>query len=626
MLTIPIPPPRQLKQPPRAVLWFQYLKKHYYNLTIFPQQYVSLQKTILYLKFAIMIKIDHIKKFPFAEKYLFNTNGLNLTSFSKRIQKRVLNEVTIDDLKFIDKIYQWKELIIQGNDLPCPIDEINFSPREIKQSKLSVIWKIADYVCALAYLPILIIIGFFIWGNLDIEQDYHILIITAIIVVLVLLTRLAIHIKLIRNIKILEQLFPFVAVNRKIESKSAAKELYSSLIDTSYDKYSEYFHPNISYYIRLNTYIAVYYDLIQNAISLYPDKILLYYKYGQNNSAVYEYKEEKKQYFLFQYYTEKTRYGYKNIFNILKDIDKKENRVFLSSIISSSKVENIRISQLDEVLERNFTLCKDYLLVEGEYKFNEYSANKWQKKQIYKTEEAYKFSSDKFFKTYVIILSVLSIILFGFYPVNFRYDFVQKKLTENKYQLLLEEYETKCKLAENKYQLLLEEYEAKCKLLYDLDSVNLVISVCNNMEYNNHVGDSWGYNNSINNVRINGNKTIIPYCYGKPIHIQTEIVEYDNWDDVSSRVDEIICSKEELIEGVVIPIDSYVYENRGKYSGCHAKWTSHYYIEVEKPNKPIYQNIEAEKPIYQNIEAEKPIYQNIKIPASEVILNFFKSF
>ena len=543
---------------------------------------------LLFLNFVVMIKINYIKKFPFAEKYLFNPNGLNLTSFSKRVQKRVLNETTIDDVKFINKLYQWKELVLQGKDIPCPIDNIDFAPKEKKESKLTIIWKIVNYVCALAYLPILIIIGIFIWGNLDIKQDYHLLIIIAIIVALALLTRLAIHIKLIRNIKLLEQLFPFVAVHRKIESKYDAKELYSSLIDTSYGRYSEYFHPNISYYIRLNTYISVYYDLVKNAVSLYPDKILLYYKYGQNNSAAYEYKEEKKQYFLFKYYTEKTRYSYKNIFNILKDIEKEENRVFLSSIISGSKVENIRIAQLDTVLERNFALCKDYLLAEGEYKINVYSANEWQEKQIYKTKEVYQFKRDKFFKTYAMILSVLSIILLGFYPTYFRYDYVQNKL------------------AENKYQLLLEDYGANYKLLYDLESVNLVVSVHNSMEYNNHVGDSWGQENSINNVGINSNKTIIPYHYGDPIYLQTVIVEYDSWNDVSSRTDNFNCSKEELIEGIDISINSYVYENRGKYSGCHAKWISQYTIEVEKPDKPI--------------------YQNIKIPSSEVILNFFKSF
>lgn len=532
-----------------------------------------------------MIKINHIKKFPFAEKYLFNTNGLNLTSFSKRIQKRVLNEVTIDDVKFIDKIYQWKESVLQGNDIPCPVDDIDFSPKDIILSKLTAIWKVVDYICAIAYLPILIIIGIFIWGNLDIKQDYHLLIIIAIIVIISLLTRLAIHIKLIRNIKVLEQLFPFVAVHRKIDSKSAAKELYSSLIYTSYDKYSEYFYPNISYYIRLNTYISVYYDLVKNAVSLYPDKILQYYKYGENRSAVYEYKEEKK-FVVFRTYTEKIICGYKNIFDILKAIDKEQNRRFLSSIISSSKVENILDLRLSAELVEYFNHCKDYLLSEGEF---DTQINKWVDKPIYKDNEAYKFRRDKYFRRYVVVLSILSILILGFYPSYFRYDYVQNKL------------------AEYKYQLLLEEYDANYKLLYDLESVNLVVSVSNNMEYNNHVGDSWGYKNGINDVGINSNKTIIPYHYGDhPIYLQTIIVEYDSWNDVSSRVDNIDCTREELIEGVKVAVESYVYENRGRYSGYHAKWTSQYFIEVEKPNKPI--------------------YQNIKIPASEVILNFFKSF
>ena len=57
------------------------------------------------------------------------------------------------------------------------------------------------------------------------------------------------------------------------------------------------------------------------------------------------------------------------------------------------------------------------------------------------------------------------------------------------------------------------------------------------------------------------------------------------------------------VVSILYPINSYVYENRGRYSGCHAKWISQYTIEVEKPDKPI--------------------YQNIKISPSEVIKNFF---
>ena len=522
-----------------------------------------------------MINIDYIKKFPFAEKYLFNPNGLNLTSFSKCIQKKVLNGMTIGDVKFIDEIYKWKELVIQGNDIPCPVDHIEFTPKEIKHTKLTLIWKTVDYICTLAILPTLIIIGFFIWGDF---------LIIAIIVVLALLIRLTIHIKLIRNIKVLEQFFPFVTVHRKIDSKFTAKDLYSSLTDTSYDRYSEFFHLNISYYIRLNTYIAVYYSLVKNAISLYPDKILLYYKYGENRSAVYKYKVKEKVVFL-KIHKEKTICGFKNIFDILKNIDKEENQKFLSSIISRSKVENISDLNISTELEEYYNLQKDYLLTEGEFILY---TNKWCDKPIYKENETYKFSKDKYFRRYVTTLSILGTLLLGFYPSYFRYHYVQNRL------------------AENEYKMLLEDYNANYKLLYDLESVNLVISVRNRMVYNNHVGNSWGYRNSINEVDINSNKAILPYHYGDSIYLHTVIIEYDNWNDVSSRVDNIDCTKEELIEGVDISIDSYVYENRGRYSGCHAKWTSRYFIEVEKPYKPI--------------------YENIKIPSSEVILNFFKSF
>ena len=175
-----------------------------------------------------MLNIYSLKKFPFAEKYLFSSEGLNLKSFSKHIQKVVLSEMTIDDVIFIDKICKWKELVIRGNDIPCPIDKIDFQQRNVTRSKLSLVWKIAERICSLIFFSTLIIIGFFIWGDLDIKYDYHIFIILAIIVVIALIARMVIHIKLIRNVRMLEQLFPFATVNCEIASKSFAHSLYTS--------------------------------------------------------------------------------------------------------------------------------------------------------------------------------------------------------------------------------------------------------------------------------------------------------------------------------------------------------------------------------------------------------------
>lgn len=536
----------------------------------------------LLLKCVLMLNISSLKKFPFAEKYLLGCDGLNLRSLSKPILKRVLNGITIDDVVFINKLCQWKESVIQGDDMPCPIDKFDFIQRDVKRSKLSLTWKITERICTFIVLPIVIIIGFFIWGNLEISRDYHIFIIIAIIVVVALIIRLAIHIKLIRTVRLLERLFPFAMVNRKVSSKLVARSVYLSILDTSYDKYNQYFSQDISCLIRLNVYIEVYYALLKNAISLYPDKILLYYKYGENRSAVYEYKYERRSQG-FRSYTEKIICGYINIFDILKGIDKEQNLKFISSVISRSKVENILDLRLSVELEEYFYLRRDHLLSEGEFTSH---TNEWIDKPIFKNNDTYKFRRDKYFRRYVVALSIAGTLLIGFYPSYFRYHYVKDKI------------------AENEYKMLLEDYDANYDLLYSLEAVDIKVTVNNSMVYNNHVGHSWECYNSINGTKFK-KKTIISYHYGDPITIVTKIIENDTIEDVSLIEKNMNFSESELKEGVDVSIESYVYENRGKYSGCHAKWNSKYHIQVLNPDKPIYKNIE--------------------VSPREVLQNYFKS-
>ena len=201
---------------------------------------------------------------------------------------------------------------------------------------------------------------------------------------------------------------------------------------------------------------------------------------------------------------------------------------------------------------------------------------------------SYKFCKDWRFKIYAYVLLPLLPICVLFYPFYFRYNYVYNEL------------------AEKEYQMLMNDYQANCKLLYDLEAVKLVVSVSNHIVYNNHVGHSWGTSNLINGTNIGDNKTTISYHYGEPISLYTEIVEYDNWSDVSRKTETISYSKEELINGVNVSVDSYVFENRGRNSGNCAKWTSTYHLEVENPNKPA--------------------YQNIKISSSEVLSHFFDGF
>lgn len=522
-----------------------------------------------------MMNLEFLKDYPYAQKYFCSQDGLNIKSFPRPMLRKFLNEISVDDIKYLNKIYQWKEQIEQGLDTPFPFKDLNL--KRPKSFKSDTLWKTVGIICIISIITFFIIIGFFIWGDLKLLNDYHFLVIPFIIIIICLSIRFFIHIKIVKNVRFIERVFPFAAQKLSLNSNFAARCLFMTEIE---DLIEEYHCPNMSYLLLLNSNLSIFYNLLKRAISLYPDKILLYYQYGEHNSTVISY-SKRPIFGVFRMTYENYNYHYINIFNVFLNIEKKNNLEFLLSILSKSKIEKIKNITLRDDLVKFFNSNKHCLLDEG-YRYPSLS---FTESKIFEDRIiSYKFWKDWRFKTYAYILLILLPISLLFYPFYFRYNYVHNEL------------------AKKEYQMLMNDYQANCKRLYDLDAVNLVVSVSNNLVYNNHVGHSWGTSNLINNTHIN-NKTTISYHYGEPISLYTEIVEYDNWSDVSRKTETISYSKEELINGVNVSVDSYVFENRGRYSGNCAKWTSTYHIEVEKPNKPV--------------------YQNIKISSSEVLSHFF---
>ena len=139
--------------------------------------------------------------------------------------------------------------------------------------------------------------------------------------------RFYIHIRVIKSVRLLEKLFPYAANILNLNSNLVASYLFSTYPDDIGYK-AEYIKPNVSYLLRLDTCLSVFYSLIKQAIELYPEKILLYYQYGKLNSTVIRYRKRQIPYGILKWRTETYDYQYINIFEILCHIkNKKGNRL-----------------------------------------------------------------------------------------------------------------------------------------------------------------------------------------------------------------------------------------------------------------------------------------------------------
>lgn len=100
----------------------------------------------------------------------------------------------------------------------------------------------------------------------------------------------------------------------------------------------------------------------------------------------------------------------------------------------------------------------------------------------------------------------------------------------------------------------------------------------------NHVGHEWIKRNYVNQKRIKKNRAI-RYHYGDELFIENEIEEWDRSADYGHSSQRCTFSKEELAYGIDVSLDTYVYEDRGRYAGNCCHWVTIYHFSVKDPDK-----------------------------------------
>lgn len=176
-------------------------------------------------------------------------------------------------------------------------------------------------------------------------------------------------------------------------------------------------------------------------------------------------------------------------------------------------------------------------------------------------------NSEKWYKC-LLVLSVLSSIIWGVtFSFQLRIDYLSDKIHDNMY---LER---------------LNKYYSNCHQILNQDIVVLKISCHAFIDYNNHVGNSWGFYHFINGEEIEHN-TIMKYHYGDNISISSTAVEFDNYNDYGSANQTICIEKEEAVRGITAENLVYVRENRGKYSGNTALICFRYRCQIAFPEEP----------------------------------------
>jgi hypothetical protein len=101
------------------------------------------------------------------------------------------------------------------------------------------------------------------------------------------------------------------------------------------------------------------------------------------------------------------------------------------------------------------------------------------------------------------------------------------------------------------------------------------------LEYNNHVGNDWGYSAWINGeeIRLRKNKVFELENSGT-IKIKAQAVEYDKSSDIGSsqKIIKVSSLSNELAN---VTLNVTVTENRGRYSGNQAQWKFIFLVKKE---------------------------------------------
>lgn len=139
-------------------------------------------------------------------------------------------------------------------------------------------------------------------------------------------------------------------------------------------------------------------------------------------------------------------------------------------------------------------------------------------------------------------------------------------------------------LQAREYSSLMQKYAADDEMIRQIDCVRLDISVKNHTTTYNHVGHEWIKRNYVNQQRIK-KKGAIRYHYGDNLYIENEIEEWDRSADYGHSNQQCSFNKEELAKGIDVVLDTYVYEDCGRYAGYCCHWVTTYHFSVKDPDK-----------------------------------------
>lgn len=140
------------------------------------------------------------------------------------------------------------------------------------------------------------------------------------------------------------------------------------------------------------------------------------------------------------------------------------------------------------------------------------------------------------------------------------------------------------KLQEREFNFLMQKYADDEEMIRQFDCVRLDITVKNRTSSYNHVGHEWIKRNYVNQERIK-KEGAIRYHYGDNLFIENEIEEWDRSADYGHSSQLCSFSKEELAKGIDVSLDTYVYEDCGRYAGCCCHWVTTYHFFVKDPDK-----------------------------------------
>lgn len=113
-----------------------------------------------------------------------------------------------------------------------------------------------------------------------------------------------------------------------------------------------------------------------------------------------------------------------------------------------------------------------------------------------------------------------------------------------------------------------DNYHATVKM----PPVTLKVSAKAQIDYNDHVGRSWGKQLYVNGGAVNGSAKVTVEN-GDIITVQYEVWENDKWPDEGSCIRKIEITPEIMTKGITIEEYITVYENGGRYSGHSAGWS-----------------------------------------------------